>query len=210
MHWHIESLGRYIREAVNPIGLSIQIFPILDNISKELKNNWEMKLNDCSMNLMLLLQNEYRQQLEGMDVEISTLYAWLSPLKKHEEYAAHEKKLKEHLEIFGKAILIKKEKKYWRDKNAFGEGRASKWNIDKKNSKRKIQELHIRIVSIKPITICLTHPPTLLLIHKSAPGQKKGTLSKTTGNGRRANKSTKNELRTRNQWSHHGWKRKQN
>lgn len=33
-----------------------------------------------------------------------------------------EKKPKEHLEAFSKSILIKKEKKYWRDKNAFGEG----------------------------------------------------------------------------------------
>lgn len=47
-----------------------------------------------------------------MDMEINTLYARLSTLKKHEEYSVYEKKLKEHLEIFSKNILIKKEKKY--------------------------------------------------------------------------------------------------
>lgn len=130
LHWHIESLGRYIREGINPIGLRIQIFPTLDNITKELKTNWETKLNECSKHLMLLLQNEYQQQLRGMDMEIQTLYTRLSALKKHEQYTVYEKKLKEHLEIFSKNILIKKEKKYWRDKNAFGEGRAYKWNTN--------------------------------------------------------------------------------
>lgn len=91
---------------------------------------------------MLLLQNEYRQQLETMDIEIGSLYAWLSPLKNHEEYAVLEEKLKEHLEIFGKTILIKKEKQYWRDKNAFGEGRAYKWNQDKKFNKKNHKISH--------------------------------------------------------------------
>lgn len=110
LHWHIESLGRCIRERMNPIGLRIQIFPILENISKELKNNWESKMNDCSINLMLLLQNEYRQQLESMNAEISILYNRLAPLKQHEEYVVYEKKLKDHLETFGKAILLQKRK----------------------------------------------------------------------------------------------------
>lgn len=92
LHWHIQSQERYIREDINPIGLRIQIFPILDNITKDLKNNWEIKLNDRSKNLMLLLQNEYQQQLEIMDIEIGSLYARLAPLKNHEEYANLEKK----------------------------------------------------------------------------------------------------------------------
>lgn len=47
-----------------------------------------------------------------------------------------KKKLKEHLEAFGKSILIKKEKKYWSDKNAFRHGRAYNWNQDKKIYKK--------------------------------------------------------------------------
>lgn len=72
-----------------------------------------------------------------MDIEIGSLYAQLIPLKAHEDYANLEKKLKELLEIFGKQTLIKKEKKYWRDKNAFSEGRAYKWNTDKKDKNSK-------------------------------------------------------------------------
>lgn len=87
---------------------------------------------------MILLQNEYRQQLMSLDIEINSLYAQLAPLKTHKEYEHFEKNLKEHLESFSKAILIKKEKKYWRDKNVFCEGRAYKWNQDKKFRNNKM------------------------------------------------------------------------
>lgn len=56
--WHIQSLDRYIQEDISTIGLRILISPILDHITKHLKNNWENKLNECSKNLMMLLQNE--------------------------------------------------------------------------------------------------------------------------------------------------------
>lgn len=113
------------------IGLRIQIFPILDHISNDLKRNWETKLNDCSRNLMLLLQDEYKQQLSTLHIEIGALYARLVPLKTHEDYSSLEVKLREHLKEFSKAILQKKEKKYWRDKNAFGENGAYKWHQDR-------------------------------------------------------------------------------
>lgn len=131
LHWHIQSLDRYIQENINPIGLRIQIFPILDRISDNLKKNWESKLNDCSRNLMMLLQDEYRLQLNNLDTEIDALYIRLTPLKTHEDYSTLEEKLREHLKNSSKAILQKKDKKFWRDKNAFGENRAYRWHQKK-------------------------------------------------------------------------------
>lgn len=75
----------------------------------------------------MLLQNEYKIQLTKLNSEIiDQLYARLSPLN-----TTCEKNLKEHLEGFSKAILIRKEKKYWRDKNAFSEGHAYNWNQER-------------------------------------------------------------------------------
>lgn len=87
---------------------------------------------------MLLLQDEYRQQLIKLDNDIEALYARLTPLKIQEDYVTFEKKLKEHLEEYGKSILLKK--KYWRDKNAFGEGRAYRWNQEKKYPKKNLNK----------------------------------------------------------------------
>lgn len=61
---------------------------------------------------MLLLQDEYRQQLIKLDIDIGALYARLTPLTTHEDYAKFEQNLKEHLEEYGESILLKKEKKY--------------------------------------------------------------------------------------------------
>lgn len=67
----------------------------------------------------MLLQNEYRQQLNTLDTDIGALYA------------CFEVKLREHLQEFSKIILQKKENKYWRDKNAFGKNQAYRWHQDK-------------------------------------------------------------------------------
>lgn len=131
LHWHIQSFERYIQENINPIGLRIQIFPMVDHISDNLKKNWESKLNDCSRNLMMLLQDEYRLQLNNLDTEIDALYARLTPLKTHEDYLTLEEKLREHLKTSSKVILQKKDKKFWRDKNAFRENRAYRWHQNK-------------------------------------------------------------------------------
>lgn len=68
------------------------------------------------------------------------LYARLIPLKTHEDYTGLEEKLREHLRTFSKAILQKKEKKFWRDKNAFGENRAYRWHQNRtpKNKGKKV------------------------------------------------------------------------
>lgn len=84
------------------------MFPILEHISSDVKINWENKLKDCSRNLMLLLQDEYRQHLPKLHTDIGALYVRLTPFKTHEDYVECEKKLKEHLEEYGKSILLKK------------------------------------------------------------------------------------------------------
>lgn len=88
---------------------------------------------------MLLLQEKYKLQLNTLDTEISALYARLIPLKVHKDYTGLKEKLREHLRTFSMAILQKKEKKFWRDKNAFGENRAYRWhqNRTSKNKDKK-------------------------------------------------------------------------
>lgn len=57
---------------------------------------------------MLLLQDEYHQ-LVKLDTDFGAVYARLTLLKTPEDYAKFEKKLKQHLEEYGKSILQKKE-----------------------------------------------------------------------------------------------------
>lgn len=139
LHWHIQSFERYIKENINPIGLRIQIFPTLDNITSQMKKAWENTLNECSKNLMRLLQEEYRRQILTIDEDVKLIYVQLTPLKDLPLYSEQEKSLKENLEEHSKNILRKKEKKYWRDKNAFTQGRAYKWNNYRRQPRNKTQ-----------------------------------------------------------------------
>lgn len=88
---------------------------------------------------MLLLQDEYKLQLNTFDSEIGALYNRLIPLKTHEDYTSLEDKLREHPRTFSKTILQKKENKFWRDKNTLGENWAYKWHQNK-NVKNKTKK----------------------------------------------------------------------
>lgn len=55
LFWHVKSLDRYSKKKVNPLGLRIQVFPNLDQISTECKKEWEASLNACSQEIMAIL-----------------------------------------------------------------------------------------------------------------------------------------------------------
>lgn len=63
-----------------------------------------------------------------MDNKIDKIEQAIVPLKEHALYQDLEKKLKEDLANFNKSTLLIKGEKYWRDKNAFHEGKGYKRN----------------------------------------------------------------------------------
>lgn len=80
--WHIESFKRYMRENVNPFGLRIQIFPILEDIDMAFKQKWEDNLQNCTMTMMRLLIEEYEKRIIVMDKDIDLIYKKLQPFNK--------------------------------------------------------------------------------------------------------------------------------
>lgn len=73
LFWHIKSLDRYSKEKINPLGLRVQIFPNLDQISTECKREWEANLNACSQEMMAILTREYNKQMVLLDTEIDNI-----------------------------------------------------------------------------------------------------------------------------------------
>lgn len=137
LYWHIRSFRDYINDNMNPLGLRVQIFPNLEGLDTELKNAWEKILRTCSKDLMKLLITEYQKRSNVLDGDIQTICLKLQLLQTHKIYMDKELKLKKHLEDFNKDILIKKESKLSRDRCAFEENRAYKWNqLQPKNFNR--------------------------------------------------------------------------
>lgn len=60
-------------------------------------------------------------------IELESIYKQLLSFKDNASYEQYDKDLNEHLEQFNGEILIKKEKKFHRDKNAFQESKAYNW-----------------------------------------------------------------------------------
>lgn len=61
----------------------------------------------------------------------------IKPLETHPSFPKLNEKLKIHIELFNKNILLKKEGKFLRDKQAFEEGRAYKWAQQSGNNRTK-------------------------------------------------------------------------
>lgn len=81
----------------------------------------------------------------------------LQLFKMHKSIPDREKKLKSHLEMFNKEILIKKGQKFRRDKNAFQSDKAYKWNLNKYTNNKSTK--HIQQVSA-PQSSILFYSPT--------------------------------------------------
>lgn len=133
--WHIKSFQDYIQNNINPLGLRIQIFPTLEDLDTDFKSTWENILQTCSRSLMETLINEYTKRTNALDIEITKICELLKKLRTHQSVTNKEKKLKIHLESFNKDILIKKNHKFQRDKNAFETGKAYKWNQNRNTNR---------------------------------------------------------------------------
>lgn len=115
-------------DTFNPLWLRVQIFPNLEGLDTEFKNAWEKILRTCSKDMMELLITEYEKWSSTLDGDIHNICLKLQPLQTHKTFADRESKLKIHLEDFNKDILTKKESKFSRDRCAFEDNRAYKWN----------------------------------------------------------------------------------
>ncbi|PIO27386.1 hypothetical protein AB205_0104330 [Aquarana catesbeiana] len=126
--WHADSFDRYIREDINPLGLRIQIFPILDDVDSSFKIKWERNLQSCTKIMMTLLSEEYKKRIAILDKDIDAIYAKLLPFKDLPSFKEHKEKIGIHLHETSQEKLAIKDKKFWRDKRSFQEGKAYKWH----------------------------------------------------------------------------------
>lgn len=65
--WHVSYLQRYIKEKCTPFGLRIQIFSRFQAISKEFKQHWEENINNCTLNMMKMLIDNYQTTMSEID-----------------------------------------------------------------------------------------------------------------------------------------------
>lgn len=68
---------------------------------------------------MALLIQEYRKRMAELDIKIDALNVQLIQYKTHTLHDSLEKQLRDRFDKFHKDILVKKDKKFFRNKKAF-------------------------------------------------------------------------------------------
>ncbi|XP_040178113.1 uncharacterized protein LOC120910420 [Rana temporaria] len=126
--WHKQYFIKYVENQITPWGLRIQIFPNLKKVDDALKLRWEQNLQSCSFEMMNILCNQYEAEIEDLDVQVNAWYIELVLSISNPLFIAREKSLKEHLEEYTTDLINFKEGKYLRDKAAYDNKYAYKWN----------------------------------------------------------------------------------
>lgn len=86
IHWHINNLQQYLLEGITPFRLRIQIFPHFLKTSLDLKKNWEDTLNNCSLNLIKLLIEEHKKEIDCLDTELEYLWKGVAGIQCIEQF----------------------------------------------------------------------------------------------------------------------------
>ncbi|XP_040194657.1 uncharacterized protein LOC120927803 [Rana temporaria] len=127
LHWHIEFLGKYVKDNISPLGLRVQVFPSFQNVTAEFKLMWEQTLSSCSTQLMKLLIVQYQAELASLDQDILILQSNSETIKIHAQYDKRCLEIKDFITRITKDIIHKKQIKLSKDRTAFAEGFAYRW-----------------------------------------------------------------------------------
>ncbi|XP_040181497.1 uncharacterized protein LOC120944132 isoform X2 [Rana temporaria] len=127
LHWHIEFLNKYARENISPLGLRIQVFPSFQTTIPEFKVAWEQALSTCSTQLMKLLVGHHQSELLSLEQDILLLQSNNEGIKGHTHYDKRCQDIKDFITKTTKDIIYKKQVKLSKDRFAFSEGFAYRW-----------------------------------------------------------------------------------
>lgn len=126
--WDTEYLRKYLQEGLVPMGLRIQILPQIPELTIALKEKWEKNLNTCSKNMLLMLIEHHEAYIENLDKEIAQICDQLKGLEHNECFKTKDLQIKNIIERLNKELVYKKESKFQRDREAYGQGLAYKWS----------------------------------------------------------------------------------
>lgn len=114
--------------------------------------------------MVKLLNEEYRRRINVIDKDIDPIYTKLQPFKTISNFKEHEERIKKHLDIFTQDTLATKEKKFWRDKRAFQDGKDYRWH----QGNRPVPQRNRQTNQMYNEKVLILHliPPLHLLLHR--------------------------------------------
>lgn len=129
---HATALTDYVREEKIPRGLRIQKAPGLFQDDENFKSRWAAILNQCSRDLMLLIIERTKEEVEKIKEEVTSIQEGFKaqlPESNYDKKLADLESIVKDFETQTKQIKIKK---FRRDRKDYSQGKVYLWLYEKK------------------------------------------------------------------------------
>ncbi|KAK7912571.1 hypothetical protein WMY93_012782 [Mugilogobius chulae] len=140
-HLHAITLSDYIRQGIIPRGLRWQKEPMLGQRTDDFCDRWCAILNKCSFDLMTLLVDHLKKQLDDLDNQIDEKKSALLEMAPNDDKIKEVLKANEEMQKkLAKEIKETKIRKFNRDKKDALEGKIYLWRSTEKRQNRSQRE----------------------------------------------------------------------
>ncbi|OCT99700.1 hypothetical protein XELAEV_18005484mg [Xenopus laevis] len=120
--WDVATLEKYLQLKMVPRGLRIKKFPTFTTEDKEFTTKWNLILTDCSNNLIQLLIDYKKETLVKAKAEMEHTQSELLKVATEEKYLELDQALNLKLKKEEDLIIVRKVKKFDRDRRDYDEG----------------------------------------------------------------------------------------
>ncbi|OCT91367.1 hypothetical protein XELAEV_18014420mg [Xenopus laevis] len=120
--WDVATLEKYLQLKMVPRGLRIKKFPTFTTEDKDFTTKWNLILTDCSNNLIQLLIDYKKETLVKAKAEMELTRSELLKVATEEKYLELDQSLNLKLKKEEDLIIVRKVKKFDRDRRDYDEG----------------------------------------------------------------------------------------
>lgn len=130
--WHSITLSEYWCAKRIPRGLRISKIPSFGLDDKSFMHKWELILNKCSLDLMLLIIEKTKSEQAKLKTEVKRIEDELKSKVSAETFAESTERISTALTGFVKDLQMYKMKKYERDTRDYADGAVYEWQGNRK------------------------------------------------------------------------------
>ncbi|CAJ0956744.1 unnamed protein product [Ranitomeya imitator] len=132
---HGATLTEYLKAQRIPRGLRVSLRPTLFSNSTEFCTKFELVLNKCSFDLMVLTLEHLHKEISTTQEQIKNLESQLSSTISVDEFNSLKKKIDSNISLHRRDIELKKRTKFQRDLEDYELNRVYQWQ-DKSTSRK--------------------------------------------------------------------------
>lgn len=145
--WDICSLESYVASSMVPKGLRQRIIPAAHLRTERFQAKWEKLCLEQGLQVLGLIIEEEKAQLEEINMQIETSVGKLEEVKDDESFSSLNENVRKEVEKVQRVVKSIKQKKFLRDKKEFEEGVAFQVQDSRHRSRSRNRRINFRDIS---------------------------------------------------------------